>query len=119
MLKASILFILLLIGLSSSCHAQAPILSTEEPLKLSEHFNSKSFILDYLIEKDATCSLILQKIDKTRVYYLKDKFIKEGQYELSISETQLKADSSIIRLECDYGVSELLHSIEDSENESP
>ena len=74
----SILFILLLIGLSSSCHAQAPILSTEEPLKLSEHFNSKSFILDYLIEKDATCSLILQKIDKTRVYYLKDKFIKDN-----------------------------------------
>ena len=117
--KASILFILLFLGASSVGHAQAPILRAEEPLKLSQHLNSKRFILDYLIEKDATCSLLLQKIDKTQVYYLKDKFIKKGQYELSIAETQLKTDSSLIRLECDNGVSELLHSIEDSENESP
>lgn len=100
------------------CFSQAPKLSHENPLEINQHINSKNLILDYLITNDATCSLTLESKDSEPLYFLKDKFMHKGQYELSISEKQFKLDTSYIKLNCSYGIAELTHIIT-REEESP
>lgn len=87
--------------------AQRPSLNKEMPLLLSKHINSKNLILDYLITEDATCSLFIQDSSRT-LYLLKEKFLEKNQYEMSLNASLFKADTSFIKLECSYGMFELL-----------
>ncbi len=78
-------------------------------MQLSEHVNSKSYILDYLITENSTCDLVLESGDSSKVTFLQTKFVREGQYELSIPAIHFKSDTSYIKLSCSYGMAEIRH----------
>lgn len=99
----------LLVLLPHLAWCQAPVLDKQKPMQLSEHVNSKSFILDYLITEDSTCDLVLESGDSTKVTFLQSKFIRKGQYELGIPATHFKSDTIYIKLSCSYGMAEIRH----------
>ena len=75
-------------------------LDSKKPVAVSKHINSGNYIVDYLVQQDAQINLVFRNdsIDKP-IYFLQQKYVEKGQYEMEINHRFFEDGKNTITLE--------------------